>query len=316
MHWIKTRFNHAPRPYVVLLIILTIAPSSCSGRTVLPTTTLTPSLTLRPTATLTYTPTATRTATPTATPTATRTATPTATATPTSSYTPTATRTATPTATPTQTPTPSHTPTPTRSPLVALQRAPIGNGWDELRHTAKGYTLLVPHTWIDFDPAVELPLAEQKADAISPCYGELLRALTAQEMGVQFSLLAIDDTPRDSNGAGFPPALGVGHAKLPTSLPVPFLIPAFTAQMNAVKNITVTNANRRAKINGMDAAELTLNIEGMCDRQGRPVPATGYQIYIVDGKDVLVLTAISPTASFKESLPTYEAMATSIRTDS
>ena len=179
----------------------------------------------------------------------------------------------------------------------------------------KGYTLLLPHTWIDFDPAVELALAEQVADATSPCYGQLLRALTTEEMGVQFSLLAIDDAPQDANELGFPPALAVGHAKLPARLPVSFLIPAFTAQMNAVDNITVTNATRRAKINGMDAAELTLNIEGMCDGLGRPVPAMGHQIYIVDRSDVLVLTGISPTASFEENLPTFNAIATSISTD-
>lgn len=178
-----------------------------------------------------------------------------------------------------------------------------------------GYTLLLPHTWIDFDPAVELALAEQVADAISPCYGQLLRALTTEEMGVQFSLLAIDDTQRDANESSFPPALAVGHAKLPAHLPVSFLIPAFTAQMNAVDNITVANATRRPNINGMDAAELTLNIEGMCDALGRPVPATGHQIYIVNGNDVLVLTGISPTVSFEENLPTFNTIATSMRAD-
>jgi len=202
---------------------------------------------------------------------------------------------------------------------VAIERLPVGGGWDELRHTMKGYALQVPESWLDFDPAVELSLAEQKATAISPCYAALLRALIGQETGVQFSLLAIDDASNiddassDSNAAGFPGALAVGHAEAPASLPISFLIPVFSAQMNAVKDVTVIHARKRAKINGMDAAQLTLNIEGMCDNQNRPISTTGYQIYLVDGKDILVLTLISPAASFEEHRPTFDAIGTSIR---
>lgn len=181
-----------------------------------------------------------------------------------------------------------------------------------MQHTVKAYALLVPETWLDYDPAVELSLAEQKAEAISPCYGALLRALTGKETGVQFSLLAIDETS-NNNSASFPPALAIGHAQAPASLPISFLIPVFSAQMNAVKDVTVINASKRAKIDGMNAAQLTLNIEGMCDAQNKPIYTTGYQIYLVDGKDVLVMTFISPTVSYAEHQPTFDAIGTSIR---
>jgi hypothetical protein len=182
-----------------------------------------------------------------------------------------------------------------------------------LQHTVRDYSLQVPQTWLDFDPAVELKLAEQKAETINPCYAALLRALIGQETGAQFSLLTIDEPASPGNSAGFPPALAVGHAKAPASLPISLLIPVFSAQMNAVDGVTVIGTARRDRVDGMGAAQLTLDIEGMCDGQNRPVPTTGHQIYLVDGRDVLILTMISPNASYEENRSTFDGIGASVR---
>ncbi len=228
---------------------------------------------------------------------------------------PTATGTPTPTPTPTRTPTltPTNTATPTRDPSVSIERRSIGNGWDALEHTGVGYTLNLPDSWRDFDPGVERALATQRAREVSACFEALLNSLLAENVGVDFSLLAFDESLLIPDETGIPASLAVGHAKAPAPIPITFLLSEFTRQMNAIEGVTVVQADNRPKINGLSAAQLTLRIDSLCDAAGQLVPTTGYQIYIAEGSDIHILTFIAPDAVFVNYQVRFDDIAASFQ---
>ena len=190
-------------------------------------------------------------------------------------------------------------------------RSPLSDGWDELHHTAEGYTLRIPETWSDFDPLVEGSLARKKAESISPCYAALLNDLLGAERGFGFSLLAFDDAMTAGNPSAIPGALAVSHAEAPAALPITLLIPAFSQQMKSIEGVTVIGAQKRPEINGMGAAQLILAVEGLCDAQGQSVSTSAYQVYLLDGTDIFVVTLITPDVAFEDYGPTFDVIAES-----
>jgi hypothetical protein len=244
---------------------------------------------------------------PSATSTSTHTATPTPSPTPTA--TPTATPTPTPTPTPTFTPTASPTATPTRHPDVSIERRSLGDGWDVLWQRTMHYELRLPETWRDFEPRLERTSALEKAESISPCYAALLESLLSSDTSVVFSLLAFDEALKVPDQVAIPAALAVGHATAPAPLPISLLKAEFRRQMNGIPGVSVVDTVNRPKIDNMGAVQQILDIDGLCDATGQPVPATGFQVYLAAGVDITILTFLVPDTDYQDYLVQFDAIA-------
>ena len=285
-----------------LLLLTALACQMVTGESATPLAAVTPAMTATATLTPSPSPTPTATSTPTPTPTPTRTPTPTFTPTPTP--TPTPTFTPTPTPTPTDTPTPTPTPTPTRDPRSPVQREPWGNGWVRITHRELGYRLLLPESWEDFDPIVQPERARLAAQAVSPSLAALLDGLLNATEEAQFSLLALETKPPAE--APLPAALALGGARLPLPTPLFLLVGQFQERMEQVEGVTVEEAGIAEPVNGLGRIELRLRITGLQDAAGEAVPTRGRQVYLVQGRQVWILTFIVPADQYADYAPTFD----------
>jgi hypothetical protein len=157
---------------------------------------------------------------------------------------------------------------------------------------------------------VEQTAASARAREVSSCYERLLSSLL-ESGAAQFTLLAIDTSlPAE---APVPASMAVGHSKAPLPLPLSLLTGEFVRQMNDIEGVTVTDSTRIPDINGLSAVQLMLDIEGLCDAYGAAVPARGYQVYLVNGRDVYILTFIATDVRYPSELPVFERVAHSFQ---
>jgi hypothetical protein len=186
----------------------------------------------------------------------------------------------------------------------------VGNGWSQLQQTQAGYALQIPSRWRDFDPMVEQGAAGERAREVSPCYERLLSSLL--ESGTaQFTLLAIDTSlPKE---VPVPASMAVGYSKAPLPVPISLLTGEFVREMNDIEGVTVTDSARIPDINGLGAVQLLLDIDGLCDAYGKAVPARGYQVYLVKGRDIYILTFIATDVRYPNELPVFERVAHSFQ---
>ncbi len=216
--------------------------------------------------------------------------------------TPTSTPTPTLTITPTQTPTPLPTSTPTTTPTITLP--PIPTGWRG--HDVSGFFIALPERWDIVDIREDgFEAIWNMLEGINTDWAQNTTAMFTSE-GMQEAVIfwAMDTEPA-----------GTGYATANItydSQPIPIKVEDLCSQMLSLYEqigVEVVESDCRQKINGLDAAKFTLNL------QWGPLAIKENQYIYIRGSDAWALTFAVDETEWSEYEPIFVNAAESFRVE-